>query len=270
MNCLIWEIYHNKSLKKRVMDFQILKQNSLFHLVEKIMFPQAQPAAGERYFRHISMTWGIYLSPQWLGGSLVTDGKESAYKCRRPRFEAGKIPWRRKWLPTPVFLPGKSQGQRNLAGYSPWSHRELDITELPSRSLFYFTSYLVFSSWIQKKYYEPLTEAVIAPWALPYFVQQSTTPQRLSSLDLNSQRVNETWDFLQLMENLSPELHLSNKKFITLHENILLFIFSWVYIIEEGRKLPIWYQRQTDISHASEFCDIRLVLEKVYNTYKSL
>ena len=46
------------------MDFQILKQNSLFHLVEKIMFPQAQPVAGERYFRHISMTWGIYLSPQ--------------------------------------------------------------------------------------------------------------------------------------------------------------------------------------------------------------
>ena len=42
------------------MDFQILKQNSLFHLVEKIMFPQAQ--IGERYFRHISMTWGICLS----------------------------------------------------------------------------------------------------------------------------------------------------------------------------------------------------------------
>ena len=31
----------------------------------------------------------------------------------------GKIPWRRKWQPTPVFLPGKSHGQRNLAGYSP-------------------------------------------------------------------------------------------------------------------------------------------------------
>ena len=31
-----------------------------------------------------------------------------------------KIPWRRKWLPTLVFLPGKSHGQRSLVGYSPW------------------------------------------------------------------------------------------------------------------------------------------------------
>ena len=31
-----------------------------------------------------------------------------------------KIPWRRKWQPTPVFLPGKSHGQRSLGGYSPW------------------------------------------------------------------------------------------------------------------------------------------------------
>ena len=42
----------------------------------------------------------------------------------------GKIPWRRKWHPTPVFfLPGKSYGWRNLAGYSPWGHKELDTTE---------------------------------------------------------------------------------------------------------------------------------------------
>ena len=40
-----------------------------------------------------------------------------------------KIPWKRKWQPTPVFLPGKSQGQKSLAGYSPWNHKELDTTE---------------------------------------------------------------------------------------------------------------------------------------------
>ena len=34
-----------------------------------------------------------------------------------------------KWQPTPVFLPGKSHGQRSLAGYNPWSHRESDTTE---------------------------------------------------------------------------------------------------------------------------------------------
>ena len=37
-----------------------------------------------------------------------------------------KIPWRRKWQPTPVFLPGKSHGQRSLVGYSPWGCSELD------------------------------------------------------------------------------------------------------------------------------------------------
>ena len=41
----------------------------------------------------------------------------------------GKIPWRRKWQPTPVFLPEKSYGQRSLAGYSPLCHKELDTTE---------------------------------------------------------------------------------------------------------------------------------------------
>ena len=40
-----------------------------------------------------------------------------------------KIPWRRKWQPTPVFMPGKTHGQRNLVGYSPWGRKESDTTE---------------------------------------------------------------------------------------------------------------------------------------------
>ena len=57
--------------------------------------------------------------PRWLSG------KQSACQCRRRRFNpwVQKIPWRRKWQPTPVFLPGKSQRQRNLVGYSPWGHK---------------------------------------------------------------------------------------------------------------------------------------------------
>ena len=52
-------------------------------------------------------------------------------QCGRPGFDScvGKIPWRRKWLPTPVILPGESHGQRNLKGYSPWGHTESDTTE---------------------------------------------------------------------------------------------------------------------------------------------
>ena len=65
------------------------------------------------------------------GGS---DCKESACHCRRCRrggFDPwiGKIPWRREWLSTPVFLPGKSHGQRSLADYSPRGPKESDITE---------------------------------------------------------------------------------------------------------------------------------------------
>ena len=42
----------------------------------------------------------------------------------------GKIRWRRAWQPIPVFLPGKSHGQRSLAGYSPQRRKELDMTEV--------------------------------------------------------------------------------------------------------------------------------------------
>ena len=40
-----------------------------------------------------------------------------------------KIPWIRKWHPTPVFFPGKSHEQGSLEGYSPWGHKELYMTE---------------------------------------------------------------------------------------------------------------------------------------------
>ena len=57
----------------------------------------------------------------FLGGS---DGKE-------PRFNpwVGKTPWRRKWQLIQVLLPEESHEQRSLAGYSPWGHKELDMTE---------------------------------------------------------------------------------------------------------------------------------------------
>ena len=42
---------------------------------------------------------------------------------------SGMIPWRRKWQPTPVILPGKSHGHRSLVDYSPWDHKESDTTE---------------------------------------------------------------------------------------------------------------------------------------------
>ena len=48
----------------------------------------------------------------------------------RYRFDSwvGNMPWRRKWQPTPVFLPGKSYRQRSLAGYSPWGGKETQLS----------------------------------------------------------------------------------------------------------------------------------------------
>ena len=58
-------------------------------------------------------------------------GKESTWQYRRWRFDpwVRKIPWRRKWQLTPVFLPGKFHGQMSLVGCSPWGPKESDTTE---------------------------------------------------------------------------------------------------------------------------------------------
>ena len=63
----------------------------------------------------------IKLVPRW------NSGKESACQCRRCGFYpwVGKIPWRRKWQHTPVFLPGKSHGERHPVSYSPWGHQRV-------------------------------------------------------------------------------------------------------------------------------------------------
>ena len=66
------------------------------------------------------------------GFAGASDSKESACSVGGPRFDpwVRKTPWRREWLPTAVLLPGESQRQRNLVGYSPWSHKESDTREV--------------------------------------------------------------------------------------------------------------------------------------------
>ena len=64
----------------------------------------------------------LYWLHRWLSD------EEPACECRKHRrceFDRwdGEIPWRRKWQPTPVSLPGKPRGQRSLVGYIPWSHK---------------------------------------------------------------------------------------------------------------------------------------------------
>ena len=62
---------------------------------------------------------------------LVVQTVKRLPTCGRPRFNpwVGKILWRRKWQPAPLFLPGKSHGQSSLVRYSPWGCKESDMTE---------------------------------------------------------------------------------------------------------------------------------------------
>ena len=56
-------------------------------------------------------------------GSLIAVGEELACSAGNLGSWVGKSPWKRKWQPSPIFLPGESHGQRSLAGYSPYSHK---------------------------------------------------------------------------------------------------------------------------------------------------
>ena len=90
------------------------------------------------------------VSPALAGGFFTTEspgkpfiawwlrGKGFTCQCTRHRFDtlARKTYWRRKWQPPPVFLPGKSHGQGNLAGYSPWGHQRVLFTALKLETVF--------------------------------------------------------------------------------------------------------------------------------------
>ena len=92
--------------------------------------------------------------PWWLSG------KELAWQCRRCRRQGfdlwvGKFPWRREWQSIPVFLPGKSHGQRSLAGYRPGGCKELNRTEwLTKHTHFSGGRYIHHSRGLSKGYAE--------------------------------------------------------------------------------------------------------------------
>ena len=75
---------------------------------------------------------GIKPTPPALEGEVLGGSHSKVcLQCRRPGFNpwVGKIPWKRKWQPTPVFLPGKSYGQRSLSGHSPSVAKNQTTTE---------------------------------------------------------------------------------------------------------------------------------------------
>ena len=105
--------------------------------------------------RHTYRWTHMYLDTRrcsYMGFPGGTRAKEPTCQCKRHkrlRFDlwVRKIPWRRKWQPTPAFLPEKFHGQRSLAGYSPWGHKESGMTEqLSMRAYPYVVSPIASSS----------------------------------------------------------------------------------------------------------------------------
>ena len=70
-------------------------------------------------------------------------GKGSVCQYKRPGFDpwVQKMPWRRKWQPTAVFLLGKSHGQRSLAGYNPCGCKESDMKQQQQQKISKNTRY---------------------------------------------------------------------------------------------------------------------------------
>ena len=96
--------------------------------------------------------WGTHVNP-WLFHFNVWQNslqikkkkKESTCQCRRRkkcRFDpwVRNIPWRRKWQPSPLFLPGKSHGQRSLAGYSLWCGKRVRHDLVTKQQQYWFYS----------------------------------------------------------------------------------------------------------------------------------
>ena len=107
---------------------------SLWMHQEYIFRCRGSPRAPSESWLESLITEKEYIDPHKTQSSLVAQMIKICQQSRShrgPGFDpwVGKTPWRREWQPTPVFLPREFHGQRGLAGYSPWDHKESDMTE---------------------------------------------------------------------------------------------------------------------------------------------
>ena len=148
LNFLFWlgmslPIIHSSGPSRVAVNMGLLSLQGFYWLVHRklMIFQESEHAVS-----HLEPT-NFY----WLGLPRWYSGKEYACQCRRPkrlRFDpwVRKIPWRMKWQPVPIFLPGESHVQRSLMGYSPWGHKRIghDLAAEHTHTQF-FTDYTYFT-----------------------------------------------------------------------------------------------------------------------------
>ena len=139
-------------------------------------------------------------------------------QCRKPRFDhwVGKIPWRREWLPTPVFLPGEFHRQKSLVGYSPWGCKVWDTTE----RLTHTHTHVILNNW------QNIRSSVMS---------SSLRPQDCSTTGLPVIRNSQSWLKLMSIESMMPSNHL------ILCQPLLLLpsIFPSIRVFSNESLLPI-------------------------------
>ena len=119
------------------------------------------------------LLWVVVMS----GASWVAQTVKNMSAVRGPSFDPWfeKI-WRREWQPTPVFLPGKSHGQRSLVGHSPWGLKESDTTEQLTLPLAIQEGINHLSSILPSSFFLPsLSPKSLKPWVL--YPDQNTSPR---------------------------------------------------------------------------------------------
>ena len=119
------------SVFSKLLSYNLLFSNLIIQTSEPAAGPNGFSIALTEFYMKITM-WchlflydcnnNLYLYIAFIRASLVAQITWLSSWVK-------KVPWRRKWLPIPVFLPGDFHGQRSLVGYSPWGCKELDMTE---------------------------------------------------------------------------------------------------------------------------------------------
>ena len=116
---MFWPILMSQSFISEILVFTCITVSFLFSCAL-----HSQPHDSQYSALDCILSTNENLSHMWRSG------KEFACQCRRSKREVfdpwvGKMPWQRAWQVTPIFLPGKSHGQRSLVGYSPGGHKRV-------------------------------------------------------------------------------------------------------------------------------------------------